>query len=117
MVHKTGQVSEPTLADHGLVLMFRPFRDNWGEPIAVFASSGPTTSVMLGAIVLKAMKLLEESEAIVDALVCDGAQPNRGLWKILGVSGDNVFDLMLVQFHKHTILEETPRITKTIKIN
>jgi hypothetical protein len=29
-----------SLADHALVLMFRPYRSNWVQPIGVFASKG-----------------------------------------------------------------------------
>ena len=39
------------MADHGLVLMFRPFLDPWVQPIAVFAAKNATKSQTLALIV------------------------------------------------------------------
>lgn len=75
------------LADHGLVFTFRAFGDNYSQPIAVFASKGPTKGAVLAQLVLKAIFMLEEAGALVDAVVCDGAATNRNMWKEFGVSG------------------------------
>ncbi|KAH9377962.1 hypothetical protein HPB48_015074 [Haemaphysalis longicornis] len=75
------------LADHGLVFTFRAFGDDYSQPIAAFASKGPTKGTTLAQLVLKAIFLLEEAGAFVDALVCDGATTNRSMWREFGISG------------------------------
>ncbi|KAH8018262.1 hypothetical protein HPB51_000873 [Rhipicephalus microplus] len=75
------------LADHGLVFTFRSFGDKFSQSIAVFASKGPTKATVLAQLVLKAITLLEEAGAYVDAIVSDGATTNRSMWKHFGVSG------------------------------
>lgn len=75
------------LADHGLVFTFQSFGDSYSQPIAVFASKGPTKGTVLSQLVLKAIMLLEEAGTFVDALVCDGATTNRAMWTQFSVSG------------------------------
>uniref|UniRef100_T1ITN3 Transposable element P transposase n=1 Tax=Strigamia maritima TaxID=126957 RepID=T1ITN3_STRMM len=57
------------LADHALVFMFVPFKFNWVQPIAVFASRGCTTARVIG-------------------FTCDGATSNKKAWQELGISGN-----------------------------
>lgn len=76
------------LADHGLVFMFRSFGDAHSQPIAIFASKGPTKGTDFARLVMKAVILLERAGAIVDALVGDGAAINRRMWKEYSVSGN-----------------------------
>lgn len=42
------------LVDHGLVFAFRSF-DHYSQPIAVFASKGPTNGTILVQLILKAI--------------------------------------------------------------
>lgn len=67
------------LADHGLVFTFRAFGDNYSQPIAVFARNDPTKGAVLAQLVLKAIFMLEQAGASVDAVVCDGAATNRNM--------------------------------------
>lgn len=80
------EVSEQ-LADHGLVFTFRPFGENYSQPVAVFASHGPTKGTVLAQLIVKAILLLEDAGAYVDAIVCDGAATNRSMWTQFGVTG------------------------------
>lgn len=77
---------EPVLADHALVLIFRPYRASWIQPFAVFGSKNSASGETLYRLMLKALILLESRGAIVKSTVCDGAQPNSALWKLCGVS-------------------------------
>lgn len=67
--------------------MFQSFGESYSQPIAVFASKGPTKGVVLSQLVLKAIFLLEDAGVHVDALVCDGAATNRAMWKQFSISG------------------------------
>ncbi|EFX65674.1 hypothetical protein DAPPUDRAFT_264319 [Daphnia pulex] len=55
----------PDLADHALVLVFRPYKARWIQPIAVFAAKNAASGSQLYKIALKAMILLEEANARV----------------------------------------------------
>lgn len=61
------------LADHDLVFSFRSFGDQYSQPIAVFASKGPTKGTVIAQLVMKAIILLEDAGVFVDALVCGAA--------------------------------------------
>lgn len=63
------------LADHRLVSTFRAFGDSYSQPIAIFVSKEPTSTV-LTQLVLKAILLLEDAGVSVDAIVCDGPTTN-----------------------------------------
>ncbi|KAI9556036.1 hypothetical protein GHT06_018603 [Daphnia sinensis] len=54
----------PYLADHGLVLIFRPYKASWIQPIAVFASND----------LISPHRLVQES--------LRGSQPNNSTWNI-----------------------------------
>lgn len=93
----TASSTSNDLADHGLVFTFRSFGDSYSQPIGVFASKGPTKGKTLAQLVLKAIFLLEEAGAFVDALVCDGATTNRCMWREFGISGS-------LQHTKHSFI-------------
>ena len=42
-------------ADHALVFMFRPYKENWVQPIACFASRGAASGEMLHELIIQAM--------------------------------------------------------------
>jgi len=79
----------PDLADHALVLVFRPYKARWIQPIAVFAAKNAASGSQLFKIALKAMILLEEANARVLTTVCDGSQSNNAMWNLCGISGSN----------------------------
>lgn len=66
-----------SLADHALVLVFRPYKLPWIQPIASFATSGAAPGPVLHQIVAKAITSLYTRGAIVKNLVCDGHQTNK----------------------------------------
>ena len=75
-----------TLADHALVLIFRPYNQSWMQPIASFATSGAASASTIQGIVAKAITSLYTRGAIVKNLVCDGHQSNKGAMKLLKVT-------------------------------
>lgn len=75
------------LADHVLVLVFRPFRAKWVQPIAWFASQGTASFKVLSEIILKGIIKLHKVGIIVKALVCDGHASNKAALNQLRVSG------------------------------
>lgn len=56
---------------------FAPFADDYLQPIAVFASKGPTKGTVLSQLVLQCILKLEEAGVHIDGIVCDGATTNR----------------------------------------
>lgn len=75
------------LCDHVLVLVFRPFRGNWVQPIAWFATKGAANFKTLAEIIMKAIIMLHRVGAIVKAVVCDGHASNKSALNKIGVSG------------------------------
>ncbi|KAH9372240.1 hypothetical protein HPB48_003447 [Haemaphysalis longicornis] len=75
------------LADHGLVFAFAPFADSYIQPVALFASKGPTKGTVLSQLLLQCILKLEQAGIRIDGVVCDGASTNRSMWKHFGVSG------------------------------
>ena len=49
------------LADHALVLMFRPYREKWVQPIGVYATSGAASAEVIQSLVLRAIMTLEKT--------------------------------------------------------
>ncbi|EEC05046.1 hypothetical protein IscW_ISCW004549, partial [Ixodes scapularis] len=49
---------------------------------------GLTKGTVLAQLILKAVLLLEDAGAFMDAIVCDGAATNRSMWKQFGVTGE-----------------------------
>lgn len=54
--------SSSELADHGLVFTFRAFGDSYSQPVAVFASRGPTRGTVLTQLVMKAIVLPNDDD-------------------------------------------------------
>lgn len=75
------------LADHALVLMFRPYRAKWVQPIDVYATSGAASSSMLQKLVIRAITALHTVDAIVSNVTCDGHQTNKDVHGLFGISG------------------------------
>lgn len=75
------------LADHALVLMFRPYRARWVQSIGVYATSGAASSSMLQKLVIRAITALHTVDAIVSNVTCEGQQTNKGVHGLFGISG------------------------------
>lgn len=82
-------IPSDALADHALVLIFRPYQLPWIQPIASFATKGAASSQVLQSIVMKAITSLHSRGAIVKNVVCDGHQSNKGAFKLLGVTAND----------------------------
>ena len=65
------------LADHALVLIFRPFRESWIQPIAVYTTKGACPGTILHEILSRAIIALDMNGAIVKSIVCDSATSNK----------------------------------------
>ncbi|XP_057341611.1 uncharacterized protein LOC130678434 isoform X1 [Microplitis mediator] len=74
-----------TRADHALVFMFQPFEGDWVQVIGCFLSRSATVSDILHKLIIECVLLLENAGFKVDAVTCDGAQWNRGAWKLFGI--------------------------------
>lgn len=75
-------------ADHALVLMFSSLKASFHQPIAFFATKGACPAMILAKLIITAIAQLEKHGAKVQAIVCDGAQTNRGLWKEFGLKAE-----------------------------
>lgn len=78
------QVNEP--GDHALVFLFQPFQGHEIQAIGSFLSRNAATGHVLVQILLEAIVLLENAGFFVDVVVSDGAQWNRRMWKLFGVT-------------------------------
>ncbi|KAB0803063.1 hypothetical protein PPYR_00033 [Photinus pyralis] len=67
--------------------MWSSLADNFTQPIAVYATKGPTKGSCLAQLVLEIIKKLENCGAEVHGTVCDGASTNRKMWMEFGISG------------------------------
>lgn len=113
------------LADHALVLMFSSLKASYHQPIAFFASKGAAPSEVLAKLIITAIIELEKNGAKVQALVCDGAQSNRGLWKIFGLRakpGQNVIcsfpnPMEINSQRRVNFISDTPHLWKCIRNN
>ncbi len=108
------------LADHAIVVMFRPYREKWVQPIAVYATSGAASAEVIQTLVLKAIMALEKNNAIVSNVDCDGHQTNKGVHKLCNVSGEmgEVSNFMMHPAkpnHKIYFLFDVPHILKCIR--
>lgn len=88
-----GELETPVkngVANHALVFIFRPYRGNWVQPIACFASENAANGDVLHELITKATCLLHQSNAIVKSVVSDGCASNKKVMGLLGVtSGDS----------------------------
>ncbi|XP_065212352.1 uncharacterized protein LOC135839982 isoform X2 [Planococcus citri] len=75
--------------DHALVLLFQPFVGKWIQAVGAYLSKGCARADPLNHILLEAIALLEQSNFYVDAIVTDGANWNRGVWRLNGVDDEN----------------------------
>lgn len=78
------------LADHALVFMFSSLTASFHQPIGVFATQGAAPCEIMAKLIVTAIIAVEKHGGVVDALVCDGAQNNRGIWKIFGIEANPV---------------------------
>ena len=78
---------EQQFADHVLLFSFRPYRSKWIQPIGVFATKGAAPGEMLHNLLMRAITALYEHGTIVKSVVCDGAQTNKQLTALCGISG------------------------------
>lgn len=117
-----GDVTEKDLADHALVFTVRSLWSRWIQPFGVFASRGAAPAPDLHRLLMAAIIKLQTHGAIVMAVVCDGAQSNKGLWKLADI-GINVKDgrisnsIMNPTFDNRRIffLQDPPHIIKCIR--
>lgn len=72
-------------ADHALVCMFQPFRGVWIQALGCFLSKNSVTSQILHKLILECLMKLAHSGFHVDVITMDGAQWNRGVWKLFGI--------------------------------
>ena len=88
---KEGDLSsrDPPLADHALVIMYRPYLSSWVQPIAVFAAKNAVPGEQLEKIVRRAIVTLENVGAKVLNITCDGASTNKTMSRLLGINGEN----------------------------
>ena len=74
------------MADHALVYIFRPFRLQWIQPIAVFATKGAAPGDIIHDIMQRAIMALFHQGAVVKAVVCDGASTNKKAAELCNIS-------------------------------
>lgn len=93
---KTQNSSEDDLkneqADHALVFMFSSLTASFHQPIGVFATRGAAPCQIMAKLIISAVMAIEKHGGKVEAIICDGAQNNRGLWKIFGIQAKPVKD-------------------------
>lgn len=108
------------LADHGLVFGFSSLCENYFQPIGCFAAKGATNGVTLAKLIVQAIMLLEQAGAKVTAIICDGAKPNRRMWKEFGITGElgsvkHFFQNPYDDLRKIFVLSDTPHLFKCIR--
>ena len=75
------------LADHALLFVFRPYLSSWIQPFAVYATKGAAPGESLHELLCKAIVALGSHGAIVKSVVCDGAQSNKRVMALFGITG------------------------------
>ena len=114
---------ELKFADHALVLMYRPFDDDWVQTITVFSAKNAMPGDTLKNIVREAIVLLENIGAQVMSIVCDGAQTNKSMWQQFGVLGKNdesfrhFMDNPMAPERKIYFIWDPPHVIKCIRNN
>lgn len=78
---------QASTADHALVLMFVPLFHGWVQPIASFATRNAAPGTVLARLVLQAILELEKQNAMVIAVISDGATTNKAMWSKFRISG------------------------------
>lgn len=107
-------------ADHGLVILFQPLAADFVQPVAVFASKGPTNGIKLSELIIQAIVMLEQAGAKIHGVVSDGASPNRKFWELMGCSGkkddfNNYFCHPTESDRKVFLFSDTPHLIKTVR--
>ncbi|KAL1468895.1 hypothetical protein MTO96_041181 [Rhipicephalus appendiculatus] len=69
--------TQKALADHALVFIYVPLFSNWVQPIT---SKGAAPGDVLARLVLEAVLELFKQNAVVIAVVSDGAGSNKVMW-------------------------------------
>lgn len=54
-----------------------PYRGNWVQPFACFASENAAWAIILHEVIVKAIVLLYNRRAVVKNLVCDACSSNK----------------------------------------
>ena len=67
--------------------MFRPYKGNWVQPIACFASKNAASAAILHEVIAKAIVLLYNNNAIVKNLVSDGCTSYKAAMSLFGICG------------------------------
>jgi len=107
------------LADHGLVFGFSSLCENYFQTIGCFAAKGATNGVTLAKLVVKAIMLLKQTGAKVTTIICDGAKPNRRMWKEFGITAEldsvkHFFQNPYDDLRKIFVLSNIPHLFKYI---
>lgn len=66
------EIPDDTVADHALLLIFRPYKLPWIQPIASFATKGVASGEVIHGITIKAITSLYTRGAIVKNAICYG---------------------------------------------
>jgi len=112
----TPQKQKDKLGNHALVIMYQPFGGQWVQPIGCFLSRGAASSTVLQQILLENIVLLENSGLKVNAVVSDGAQWNRGMWSLFGVTEEKVHvDHVIGSERKLWFLSDFPHLIKNLR--
>ncbi|KAG8192301.1 hypothetical protein JTE90_002123 [Oedothorax gibbosus] len=73
------------ICNHGLVLLFQPFRGDWVQIIGVFGTHQNVKADHLSKILIEAVILCENAGLFVDVITGDGATWNRAMWRKFGI--------------------------------
>ncbi|EFX66625.1 hypothetical protein DAPPUDRAFT_262816 [Daphnia pulex] len=93
---------EGELADHALVLIFRPYRYSWIQPIACYATKGACPGGVIHQLMARAITVLHQNGAIVKSVVCDGAQTNKTVMRLCSITVQRIAGTPLSGLHKLT---------------
>ena len=123
------QTHQGELADHAFVFIFWPYRYNWIQPIACYATKGSCSVSVIQQLMARAICALHQHGAVVKSVVCDGAQSNKLAMKLSGVTGkygdlNNAFQNKPSSFEHPTINNkkifffiDVPHLMKTVLNN
>lgn len=108
------------MADHALLIGFSSLCENYFKPIRCFAAKSATNGVTLAKLIVQAILLLKHAGAKVTGIICDGAKPNRRVWKKFGITGEfgavkHFFYNLHDESRKIFVLSNTPYLFKCIR--
>lgn len=81
----TPENEKSLICNHGLVLLFQPFRGSWVQIIGVFGTHGNVKGHVLAKLLTEAVIHAENAGLFVDVVTGDGASWNRAMWKEFGI--------------------------------